>query len=169
MERPRLKIELSPTDRLIETLGFIALLALIGLPLYYYNQLPDSIPRHFGLNGEPDAYSGKAIIWTLPAIGLILFSGMYWLNKHPHIFNYPQEITEENAERLYTGATRMMRSLNTTIAFVFAYISFSTIRTALGEQAGLGTWFSPVFISALLLIVGLYLFQSNGKKARQES
>jgi uncharacterized membrane protein len=66
MERPKLKIELEPIDKWIQWIGILGLVILTGLPIYFFDQLPETIPRHFGANGEPDAFSGKGIIWTLP-------------------------------------------------------------------------------------------------------
>lgn len=166
MERPRIKIELKPIDIVIELIGFLGLILLIGLPIYFFDQLPESIPRHYGANGEPDGFSGKAIIWMLPIIGIIMYVGTFWLNKYPHIFNYPQEVTKENAKRLYTVGTRMLRTLNAIITVVFAYITYSTIQTALGNQSGLGSWFVPIFMALIFGTTGYFLYKSMSKKSQ---
>jgi len=158
MERPKIKIELEPIDKIIEWVGVLGLIILIGLPLYYYNELPETVPRHFGANGKPDAYSGKGIIWTLPVIGFAMYFGLIWLNKYPHIFNYPQKVTQENAKRLYATGKRMIRTLNTLITWIFAYITYSTIQVALGNQSGLGTWFLPIFMISTLGTTAYLLF-----------
>lgn len=152
-----MKIELESIDKIIEWLGVLGLLILIGLPLYYFNELPETIPRHFGADGKPDAFSGKGIIWTLPVIGLAMYTGLFWLNKYPHIFNYPQQVSQENAKRLYTVGKRMIRTLNTLITCLFAYITYSTIQVALGNQSGLGTWFLPVFLILTLGTTAYFL------------
>jgi len=137
--------------------------ALIGLPFYYYGQLPENIPRHYGINGEPDAFSGKAILWTLPAIGVPMFTGLFFLSRKPQWFNYPEEITPENAAQMYKSGAKLVRLLNNVIAVAFAYMTFSTIKTVLGTQSGLGVWFTPVFLSAIFLPIGFYLFYSVRK------
>ena len=164
MKKPRPVIRLTTADIITKLVGILGLLLLIGLPIYFYNSLPDTILRHYGANGEPDGYSDNAIIWTLPVIGVIMYVGMFWLSRYPHVFNYPQEVTEDNAERLYTIGTRMMRTLNAIISCVFAYITYSTIQTSLGQQSGLGTWFTPIFMTLLFGAVGYYLFKSTSKK-----
>ncbi|MGB5402651.1 MAG: DUF1648 domain-containing protein [Robiginitalea sp.] len=163
MERPKLKIKLEPIDKGIEWIGILGLVILTGLPIYFFDQLPETIPRHFGANGEPDAFSGKGIIWTLPIIGFTMFIGLYWLNKYPHIFNYPQKVTKENARRLYTTGTRMIRTLNALITWLFAYITYSTIQVALGNQSGLGTWFLPIFMISTLGTTAYFLYRSMKK------
>ena len=167
LNRPKIKIELDLADRVMEGLGILALLTLIGLPIYYYGQLPDSIPRHYGINGEADAYSGKAILWTLPMIGILMFAGLFFLSRKPELYNYPQEVTPENAEKMYKSGAKLIRVLNTIITLAFAYITFSTIRTALGTQSGLGLWFTPVFLGVIFLSMGFYILQfvKKGQKA----
>jgi len=166
MERPKLKIELAPVDKATELIGIIGLLILIALPIYFFDKLPEIIPRHFAANGEPDGFSGKGIIWTLPIIGIVMYVGMFWLNKYPHIFNYPQQVTKDNALRLYTIGTKMIRTLNAIITCVFVYITYSKIQTALGNQDGLGTWFTPVFMILIFGVTGYFFYQSMNKKSQ---
>jgi len=151
MDKPRIKIQPEPIDRVIEFIGILGFMTLIALPIIYFNQLPNIIPVHFGFNGQPDGFGTKDVIWIMPVLGTFLFLGMSLLNKHPHILNYPQMVTEDNAERLYKTATRMMRVLNALVACIFAYMTFGTIQTALGNQNGLGTMFLTIF---LILILG---------------
>lgn len=154
---------MEPFDRFIEATGFLALLLLISLPMYYYNDLPEIIPRHFRADGTPDGYSGKEIIWLLPGIGSVLFLSMYWLSKSPHLYNYTQKITEENAYRQYKNASRMIRVMNTLTTGVFAYLCSTSIMTALGRQEGIGPMFTPVFLTLFFGAIGYFLYQSMRK------
>ncbi len=163
MERPKLNIKPAPIDRLIESLGIVALILLIGIPAYYFSELPDMIPRHYGIDGTPDSFSSKKVIWTLPIVGTILFVGLYWINKYPHKFNYTQKITKDNAEKQYKNVMRMIRILNSLIACILAYISFSTVKTALGKQSGLGLYFIPIFLLLIFTVIGYYLWASMKK------
>jgi len=164
MERPKIKIDLDISDYIIESIGATFLVLMIGWPLYYFNELPEIIPRHFNAAGEPDGYSQKKIIWTLPAIGLVIYIGMFFLNKFPHIFNYLKEITKENAERQYRIATKLIRTINMLIAVSFFYIGFGTIQTALNEQDGLGKFFLPITLVATFGTIGIYMYQALKKK-----
>ena len=97
MDRQRIKIELDVSDWTMEIIGATFLVLMIGFPLYYFNELPNTIPIHFNGSGEADGFSQKNTVWTLPVIGLVIYIGMLILNRYPHILNYPREITEENA------------------------------------------------------------------------
>ncbi len=55
----------------------LPLLVLVAIPFIYlgviWNQLPDSVPMHWNIQGEIDRYGPKSQVWILPAItsGLI--------------------------------------------------------------------------------------------------
>ena len=51
MDRPRIKIGLDISDWVMELFGGIFLILMIGFPIYYLNELPDIIPRHFKRSG----------------------------------------------------------------------------------------------------------------------
>ena len=164
MARPDIKIKLGTIDIFTEILGICAILILVGLPLYYYGELPDRIPSHYGPDGKPDDYSGKGILWLLPVIGVILFLGMQILNRYPRSFNYPKKITEDNARHMYGMATKMIRMMNTVIACAFAYIMYATIQTALGNQEGLNSYFTLTFLVVILGMSGYFLYRSVRKE-----
>lgn len=163
MERPRLQIPLDNNDKYMEYTTKLCILLLIALPIYYYGKLPDSIPSHFGGDGMPDKYSNKDSIWIMPFIGTFLYRGLAYLNKLPHIFNYTVKITEENALEQYTKATKMMRFINLVIAFMFTYITYTTIQVGLGNSNGLGIWFLPFIFISLTIVPLIYLFKSTKK------
>ena len=154
MERPKPTIHLEPIDLILEAIGILGLVLLITLPLIYFNELPETIPRHFGVFGKPNGFSGKAFIWFLPTIGITTYLGLLWLNRRPDAFKYPQEVTDENAERLYKIATRTIRVLNAVVIVTFAYITYSIIHTAFEDQSGLGIMFVPLFLLLVFGIVG---------------
>ncbi len=164
MERPKIRIAPDASDYIMEVIGAIFLLLMISWPLYFFQELPDSIPRHFNAAGEPDGFSQKNTIWILPSIGLVMYVGMLILNRYPHIFNYPTEITVENAERQYRAATKLIRTINVLMAASFFYIGYSTIQTALNKQVGLGTAFLPIFLLLVFGTIGIYMYQALKKK-----
>lgn len=162
-KRPVIEVPKRPVDKSIDLLGFGAILFMFIFGAMNYGNLPDSIPTKFGFDGEPTQWSPKPVLWLLPFIGLITWSGMYLLNKVPHIFNYLSPITPENALYQYTTATRFLRYLNTGIALIFAYLFASMIQAGLGNQDGLSMLFLPVIIVALLGSIVIYLFNASKK------
>ena len=159
MNRPVIQINSTPLDQAMDIISYAALALLIGIPLVYYGQLPDEIPRHFNGTGTPDAYGGKSALILLPAVGALLFVGVTFLERIPHHYNYPKEVTEENAEPMYTSAVRLMRSLKMVITGGFAYIVWRTIQTALGQAEGLGPAFMPIFLGLTFGLTGYFTYR----------
>jgi uncharacterized membrane protein len=160
-ERPKLKLELTQADKTVEIIGWLLISAVWGLTVTNYQSLPDIIPTHYNGAGVADGFGDKWMILTLPLIATVLFVGMTILNKFPHIFNYPTNITQDNALRQYTNATRMIRYLKLIIVVIFGLIAFKTIQNANGQADGLGIWFLPmtlglIFIPLLYFVVKSY-------------
>lgn len=158
--RPKLVLERSPFDNAMELVAKLLLLFLWVLAGYSLFTLPESIPVHYNLTGKPDQYGSKASIFILPAIGTVLYFGLGWLSKYPHIFNYVTQITEKNARVQYTIATRTIRVLKVTILSLFSVIIFVTILTAVGVINGLGVWFIPLVLILLLIPTIVFVWMS---------
>jgi uncharacterized membrane protein len=155
-ERPKLKVQLTPSDKVLELLGWGVLLALWIWTGTSYSSLPDTIPTHFNAAGEADDFGIKASIVRLPLIATLLYIGLTLLNRFPHIFNFPTPITPDNALSQYTNATRMIRYLKLILVLVFAGISYQTIQQANGTDEGLGLWFLP--LTLVLIFMPLLYF-----------
>lgn len=165
-KRPVIKLVPSGLDRLMEISGMVVFAAMWILTIYVYIKLPAVIPVHFNANGEPDNYGNKLTLLILPVIGSIIYFGIGKLNQYPHIFNYLTPITEENAERQYTLATRMMRYLKLIILLIFFFILLFTYLTTTSAVKGLGPLFLPViFILLLAPVAGAVVqaFRNPGK------
>lgn len=158
--RPRRKIKLTAMDKTLELLGWAGVVGIWLLAATYYSKLPEIIPIHFNGVGIPDRFGSKDDIFTLPTVTTIIFVGMTVLNRFPHIFNYPSDITEENALREYTMATRLIRYLKLIIVCIFLLISFRTIQIAHGNAETLGGWFLPLILGLIFIPLIYYIIKS---------
>ena len=161
--RVKLKIELTATDKAIELAGWISIIVTWWLTITNYANLPDIIPIHYNAVGEADGFGGKATILILPLIATVLFVGLTVLNKFPHIFNYPANITKENALRQYTNATRLIRYLKLILVIIFGFIVYKTIQNANGKADGLGSWFLPLILASIFIPLIWFIVQSIKK------
>ena len=161
-KRPRIKLQLKQTDKILEVVGWVSVFGIWALPLINYFDLPEIIPIHFNGAGKADEFGNKTHIFVLPIISTLLFIGLTTLNKHPHMFNYPSQITKENAVDQYTNATRMMRVLKLVIVLLFGLIVFRKIQIVNGHADGLGAWFLP-FTIGLFIILSLYFLMMSMK------
>jgi uncharacterized membrane protein len=138
----------------------LVLIAIVKL----YPVLPELIPIHFGLNGQPDGWGGKSSIWLLflCQFGIVfLLLGVTailpWLRRHPEwssagkrILNLPPE----QQDRHWLAAEEMLLFLSLGVNLSFAIITRGTILVALKRQSSLG-W-TPLLIVVLILIVTLF-------------
>jgi uncharacterized membrane protein len=158
--RPRIKLKRTPIDWVLEFVAFAFLLILIILPLAYFKTLPETVPVHFNSAGQPDGYGSRSSLMLLPLIGAFMYLLMTILEAFPHIYNFPVEITPENAHIQYRIATRLIRILKKVILVLFSFISYQTIKTATGGAAGLGKAFLPLFLLLTFIPIVFYLVQS---------
>ena len=54
--RPRLKIEPTPTDRVVETTALVGMAFLVVATAFYWPMLPKTIPTHFDIAGKVDGW-----------------------------------------------------------------------------------------------------------------
>jgi hypothetical protein len=149
--RPRLKIELTQKDRIWELSGWLGIALLWASALFSYGRFPDQVPVHFSLSGQVDKWGDKSTTFLLPAIGTLIYSVLTWINRYPHLFNYPVRVTRENALIQYTRGTRLIRYLKTAMVFLFILIFAFFIRAAGGRSVSSGAWILPVAILAFLV------------------
>jgi len=164
--KPKLKIQKDAWDKRIEFLSWASLLILVALPLYFYNQLPDEIPMHFDINGNPDRYDGKGSLFIIPGIGVAMFFFLNMINKYPHTFNYLTKITEDNARAQYTNATKINRWLKFVITLMLVVITAGVIMIAIGKTKNHSIAPAIFFTFIILASVGYYTVKSTKLSTR---
>ncbi len=150
-KNPKIDFEPPFRDKLLDLVGWILLAAFWGLVFLNYSSLPEEIVIHYNGAGEADGWGPKWSILTLPAVATVLAVGLTVICRFPHGYNYPVEITMENAEAQYRNAVLFMRILKLSVILIFILIGIETIGFPLGEGNILSKWFLPL---TLLLIFG---------------
>lgn len=159
-ERPKIKLQTSPIDRILEILAAGLLLFSLFVLIFNFSALPPEIPTHFNAGGEVDAVGNKGMIIALPAINVIAFALVAWAQRVPHLHNYPVSITAVNVTAQYQNSVKMLRVVNVLTTSSLAYVTYATIETALGRMNGLSVWFVPVLIATLLATIIFYVSRS---------
>jgi uncharacterized membrane protein len=158
--QPVIKIDWTPIDWIIEFMAILGFLTFLGTAVYYFPQLPETIPTHFNSSGQPDGYSSKSSFWILPGLSVFVYILLTVVNRFPHKFNYLVTITPHNALKQYTMGTRMIRLLKMIIVWMFLYINFAIIQSADPQAKGLGLWFLPVFLGCVFIPLIVYFILS---------
>ncbi|MFT4412306.1 DUF1648 domain-containing protein [Fredinandcohnia humi] len=154
--RPILKIPKTMSEKIMDVLSILLLVGMYVFIIFSWNELPDRVPAHFNAAGEPDRWGGKGSVLVLPIVATFLLKTTMILNKFPHIFNYPVEVTKENAEPLYVTSRKMLSTLNLFIMFFFTIGVWETVQVAFGK-AGLGMWYLPGLLLSIFGTIGFYL------------
>lgn len=157
--RPKLKLPMSRLEIVLIIISIIAIFITWVYLIVSYDKLPETIVTHFGAAGKPDGWGNRSSIIMLPAIQSTLCILMIITLKFPHYFNFPINITEENAERQYKNARNMMLLIVLEISLVFSYIEWRSIQVAMGKVVGLGIWFLPVFLICIFSTVGYHTYR----------
>ena len=147
--QPRIAIVPKKKDLYLMRFGWFVVALHFIMTLAFYFELPDTIPTHYNFSGQPDGFSDKTEIWTLPILNLVLYYGMNFLTKKikPWHMNYPVKVTEKNAPILYSMNFTMLVILAFSASMVFFMLSLETILIATENNSpGLG------FIVPLLII-----------------
>ncbi len=136
------------------TIGISVLLIILN-----YGQLPDRIPIHFDITGNPDSWSQKAMLWFLP-IMLGATVGMLHLTSKmsPENFNYPVKITEENAAYYYRKTRLGLALMNLVIGLTALFITWKMIAIALGNSSSFSAWFIPIFLLTIAIPIVVMVY-----------
>lgn len=159
--RPRISVPYEPMDIIVDLISVSLLILMMSYTVLSYSELPDVIPSHFNAQGDVDGHSKKLFIWFLPVIGIVTFTGLFILNKYPHIHNYMVNITEANALKNYRFSTRIVRFTNLFVILVLGFTNYAMIEGAKGDKVSLGSWFTPVVIGLSLLLPVIILIYNN--------
>jgi len=151
MAKSPVSVPYDHTDKLLELIGILALVFMIGMPFMYYADLPEIIPRQFGFDGKPDGEGSKTVIWWVLLIALLLYAVLFALerfirkNKNIHLDEIAHEL--EGQREIMVQWLQFIRLFLTCL---FAYIIYTLVKTATGQVEGLYPFFFPVVIGVIL-------------------
>lgn len=154
--RPKIEILLTRFDWALEAIAFLIWSGGLLFLILNFETTPNQIPTHFDHTGAPTTSGSKNSLWVLAAISTSLYVLLTVVARFPASFNYPVEITPQNAERQYTLAIRMIRILKIIVLMIFIYIHLASTLTS-----QLGGWFLPVLTIVVIGLVGLYVWKAN--------
>ncbi|WP_125099039.1 DUF1648 domain-containing protein [Leucobacter chromiireducens] len=146
--RPARTYTTGTVTRVLRWVAVGVMVLTIAAALLSYPSLPEEVPVHFGLSGEPDAWGPKSSIFLLVGIGAAVVFGVAWLSAHPAWFNYPSTVTRENAQEHYRNGEQMMVWLLLCLAVLFSGILFSSL--------------APITVGWLIAAAGGGIFVSLG-------
>jgi len=128
--------------------GFLIIIALISLiaTFFVYGSLPEEIPRHWGSNGEVDAYWGKEGAFLTAALPLLLYFFMRFLPKID-----PKRDSYKKHKKAYNMTIYAIILLMIALHWITMYVSLGNdVNIKLLVNMGVGI---------LFIIIGNYMGQ----------
>ena len=137
---------MTPTDFLKKEAPtlLVLLVPFAALPLLW-GRLPDAVPTHWNLWGEPDGYSGKAFgLLMLPCLSVGVYL-LYWL------------IPKIDPKRTLAADQKPLPAFRFFTALFFTAFFFVTVSAAAGAPILNMARLAPLVVLLLLLVLGNYL------------
>lgn len=156
----------------VDVISF-SLLILTGIyVISLYGRLPDEIPRHFNVSGEPDAWGGKGFLIGMLILFAFILIQAFILNYFLIIkqdakdtmqfvnmpFMQKEALSDRQIWLIKRSTARMMGILNLCLSIMFSFLLCRTVQTAMAQESGLGSGIL-IFISAILLVPGYYIWK----------
>ena len=139
------------TDKMLELVGIFALVFMIGMPVMYYADLPDIIPRHYGFDGQPDGEGSKTVIWWIMLIGVLMYTALFVLER---FIRKSKKIQHDEISYELEGQREIMvqwlQFVRLFLTCLFAYMIYTLIHTSIGQIDGFNPFFVPIVIGVIL-------------------
>ena len=118
-------------------------------------KLPDRIPTHFDISGQPNGWGSSELLWLLPMIGTCLYLLMTALGAMRfRRVNLPVTVTEHNLPFIQEKTGLMVTWIKVEVLCLFLYIQWSIIRAVRIGTLQLSPLMIPVFLAVIFATVG---------------
>lgn len=121
-------------------------------------RLPDRIPTHFNIAGQPNAWGSPGFLWFLPLIA----TGVYLLltvlgSIRFRRYNLPVRVTEANLTFIQDQTMLMLAWIKSEMLCLFLYLQWSIVQSARDGAFRLSPLLIPVFLVVIFSTVGWHL------------
>ncbi len=134
-------------------------------------KLPDRIPTHFDISGQPNGWGPSAFLWFLPIVATGIYLLMTVLGSIQfRRYNLPVLVTETNLPFIQKQTSEMVAWIKCELLCLFAYLQWSIIQSARSSEFRLSPLLIPLFLLMIFSTVGWHLTAIiRGARARAES
>ena len=155
VSRDRKKKPITLSDRLLELVAAAMAVCLLVLTGVLYSKAPDTVPSHFNLAMEADAWSGKEVYWIMAAlfVMIMLISASAAYNRK--LVNLPIRLKPAVFYRQIGLISRMCRIMTIGFGFIWLAVLLAMSAGIVGLPPEVAVSFIPM---AVILMLGVVLF-----------
>jgi len=139
---------------LIALTGLVFAIAVVA---DFYSRLPERIATHFNGAGVANGFGGRATLWLLVGIALLLYVTLSAIERIPRVVNLKKPLAPEREKVVLAESMAMVGWIKVEICWMFAYICLAMVRNGMGLQVGWGRWFLPMTLVVVLGTTAVYL------------
>ena len=155
VSRDRKKKPITLSDRILELVAAAIAVLLLVLTGVLYSKAPDTVPSHFNLAMEADAWSGKGVYWVLAVVMLIGMAICASAAYNRKMVNLPIRLKPEVFYRQIGLISRMCRVMTLVFALIWLAVLLAMSASFIGLPADVTVVLIPV---AVVLMLGVVLF-----------
>jgi uncharacterized membrane protein len=133
----------------VDAFGLLALAALIWITytaLNGPNRLPERMPTHFDVAGNPNGWGSPSGIILIPIIASGVYLLMSVVARFPASFNYPVRVTPQTLPRLQAITLDMITWIKAEMACLFAALQWAIIQAARSSNGQIFPKILPFFL-----------------------
>lgn len=162
--------------RLYGNLNLLLLMALFAGSAWAYPRLPERIPIHFGVSGEPDRWATRsALSWFfLPiiaaAVALFLHLASTYSARHPELWNLPGKrrflaLDEVRQAPIIAAMQEFMALIGVMVTALMSVIHASVYSASRSPEPQMPLWMLGA-IGLWLLVLAIFAVRLNARVSR---
>lgn len=132
-----------------------------GIAIYYWGKLPNIIPTHFGISGQPDAWNPKSVWYTflIPVLQTLMLGSFVFLYYKPQYSDMPttlwlMTLDEKHRNHAFDLIRTMLVGISLWIGALFTYITYMMNASALSKNVGLSPVVMLTVLAGMLIWLG---------------
>jgi len=121
-------------------------------------RLPDRVPTHFDISGNPNAWGSPRILFLLPIVATGVYLLITVLAAIPATrINLPVRATPVNLQFIQQQTRNMIAWIKVEMICLFTYVQWAIIQAARVREFHLSQWMIPMFLVSVFTTLGAYL------------
>ena len=156
VSRDRKKKPITQSDRLLELVAAAMSVCMLVFTGVLYSKAPDTIPTHFNLAMEADAWGGKSVYWILAGIMLVGMAICASAAYNRKLVNLPVRLKPAVLYRQIGLISRMCRIMTLTFSLIWLAVLLSMSASFIGLPADIMVLMIPLSVLLMLGVVSFY-------------